>query len=107
MSRKERIKQLLAEQFQPLHLEVEDESHMHNVPEGAQSHFKVILVSDQFEGMTPVARQRKVNQLVAEEFATGMHAFSLFTWTPQQWFEKGGQAPDSPPCLGGSKEQRA
>jgi len=32
--------------LKPQYLEVVDESFMHNVPEGAQSHFKVTVVSD-------------------------------------------------------------
>jgi len=104
MNRKASIEQKLEEAFAPLHLEVVDESHMHSVPEGVQSHFKVTLVSEGFQGQTLVARQRAVNRLLAEEFASGLHALALHTWTPEQWFEKGGRAPDSPPCLGGSKK---
>jgi BolA protein len=106
MSRKQRISQRLSEQLEPVYLEVNEETQMHNVPADAESHFRVVVVSSRFEGLTPVARQRLVNQLVADEFANGMHAFSVYTWTPQQWVEKGGQAPNSPPCLGGSKEKR-
>ena len=104
MNRKKSIEQKLREAFSPLQLEVLDESHMHSVPEGAQSHFKVTLVSERFQGEKPVVRQRAVNRLLAEEFATGLHALALHTWTPEEWFEKGGRAPDSPPCLGGSKQ---
>ena len=50
MNRKETIEQKLREAFSPLHLEVADESHMHSVPEGAQSHFKVTVVSERFDG---------------------------------------------------------
>ena len=104
MNRKESIEQKLNEAFSPLQLEVVDESHMHSVAEGAQSHFKVTLVSESFQGQTLVTRQRAVNRLLAEEFASGLHALALHTWTPEEWFEKGGRAPDSPPCLGGSKQ---
>ncbi len=61
------------------------------------------LVSEVFQGQTLVTRQRSVNRLLVQEFTTGLHALALHTWTPEEWFEKGGRVPDSPPCLGGSK----
>jgi BolA protein len=102
MNRRDTIQSRLAGAFQPLHLEVVDESHMHSVPEGAQSHFKVTLVSDVFKDQRLVQRHRAVNTLLADEFANGLHALALHTMTPDEWFAKGGVSPDSPPCLGGS-----
>ena len=90
--------------FAPVHLEVINESYMHSVPEGSESHFKVTVVTDQFEGKMLVARHRMVNELLAEEIAGPIHALSLHTMTPDEWIEKGGQVPDSPDCLGGSKK---
>jgi BolA protein len=103
MNRRERIREQLQTRLNPLHMEVVDESHMHSVPEGAESHFKVIVVTDQFRGSRLVVRHRVVNELLRDELASGLHALALHTWTPEEWFEKGGSAPDSPPCLGGSK----
>ncbi|MES9843848.1 MAG: BolA/IbaG family iron-sulfur metabolism protein [Candidatus Sedimenticola sp. PURPLELP] len=95
------IEQKIQDALKPMHLEVIDESHMHNVPEDAQSHFKVIVVSDQFEGKNLLARHRLVNGLIKQEFDQGLHALALHTMTPQEWFDKGGVAPSSPECLGG------
>jgi BolA protein len=103
MSRQQRIQSKLTATFNPVHLEVSDESHMHSVPEGSESHFKVLVVSEIFREMKRIDRQRRINALLADEFNSGLHALSLHTWSPEEWFEKGGQAPDSPPCLGGSK----
>jgi BolA protein len=104
MSRKTRIEQALTTGFQPMHLEVTDESHMHNVPEGAESHFKVLVVSETFADEKKIGRHRKVNALLREELDGGMHALSIHAWTPDEWFEKGGgSAPQSPQCMGGSK----
>ena len=103
MNRQEHIRSKLDEAFAPLHLEVIDESHMHSVPEGAQSHFKVTVVSASFAEQTLVQRHRSVNELLADEFQHGLHALALHTMTPEDWFAKGGVSPDSPPCLGGSK----
>jgi len=103
--RLDHIRDTLITALNPLHIDVIDESHSHNVPEDAQSHFKVTVVSDQFTGKMLVARHRMINQLLADEFEKGLHALALHTMTPEEWFEKGGSIPDSPPCLGGSKTQ--
>jgi len=103
MSRRERIRESLQTLLSPTHLEVIDESHMHSVPEGAESHFKVVAVSARFADHKLVGRHRLVNQALKSEFESGLHALALHTWTPEEWLEKAGVAPDSPPCLGGSK----
>ncbi|MYB35666.1 MAG: BolA family transcriptional regulator [Gammaproteobacteria bacterium] len=91
------------EELQPMHLELINESHMHNVPEGSESHFKVVVVSDQFKSHNPVARHRLVNSLVKSQIDGPVHALSIHAMTPDEWFEKGGDYPDSPVCLGGNK----
>jgi BolA family transcriptional regulator, general stress-responsive regulator len=88
----------------PEHLEVLNESHMHNVPEGSESHFKVTLVSPDFEGKALVARHRMINQALADELSGPVHALSLHTMTPEEWFNKAGKTPQSPPCMGGSSK---
>ncbi len=103
MRMQERIEQALKDAFAPLHLEVIDESHMHDVPEDAQSHFKVTLVTEAFAGQSLIQRHRAVNQVLAGEIMDAIHALALHTMTPEEWFAKGGQSPDSPPCLGGGK----
>jgi BolA protein len=103
MSRKETIETRIREKLSPLHLEVLDESHMHAVPEGAESHFKVVVVSDHFAGTPLIKRHRTINALLSDLFEQGLHALALHTLTPEEWFAKGGQAPDSPECMGGSK----
>lgn len=80
---------------------------MHNVPEGYESHFKVVIVSDEFNDKMLIARHRLVNKVLEEELnknrdAGGIHALALHTMTMEEWFEKG-NAPESPECLGGGK----
>ncbi len=99
------IEAKLAEQLQPLHLQVENESHRHNVPPGSESHFKVVVVSDGFEGKTLVARHRMINEILADELQNQIHALALHTYTQQDWQDKNGNAPMSPPCLGGGKQR--
>jgi BolA protein len=80
---------------------VVNESGNHNVPPGSETHFKVVLVSDAFEGQRLLARHRAVNETLAEELAGGVHALALHTYTPGEWQDRFGDAPMSPPCLGG------
>lgn len=42
------IKQTLTDNLQPIHIELINESYMHNVPKGSESHFKVLVVSEKF-----------------------------------------------------------
>ena len=94
--------------FSPEHLEVINESHLHNVPEGSESHFKVTIVCDEFDGKMLIARHRLINQVLSEELQKnrtdgGIHALALHTLTMDEWFAKG-KVPDSPECLGGGKQ---
>lgn len=88
--------------FQPEYLKVINESYMHNVAPGSESHFKVIVVSDSFAGQRLLARHRQVNQALMEELSNHIHALAIHTYTPQEWNEKENSAPDSPMCVGGS-----
>lgn len=103
MSRKERIDQCLRHELKPEVLDIQDESHRHHVPEGAESHYKITLVSDAFSQQARIARHRRVNQLLAGEFERGLHALSLFLYTPQEWQSMSAEVPDSPPCRGGHR----
>ena len=96
------ITQKLEDTLKPQHLEVINESHMHNVPPGSESHFKIIAVTDEFNGKMLIARHRIINKALSEELSGPIHALSLHTMTPDEWTEKG-EAPASPPCMGGGK----
>ncbi len=102
---KQTIEATLQEALAPAHLEVLDESHQHNVPPGAQSHFRVTAVAAAFDGEGLVARHRRVNHLLADQMQRNggtVHALALHTYTPDEWAERQG-SPESPPCLGGGK----
>jgi len=85
------------------HLDVINESHNHNVPAGSESHFKVVLVSEEFVNKSLIMRHRLINKVLADELANQIHALALHTYTRLEWTAKHGTAPMSPPCLGGSK----
>ena len=75
---RERIEEKLRAAFQPVFLEVVDESYRHNVPAGSESHFKVVLVSDRFMGERFLNRHRMIYSTLAEELSTTVHALALF-----------------------------
>jgi len=103
MSIQRDIELKLEQGIKALHLDVENESHNHNVPAGSESHFKVVLVSDEFEGKALLARHRIINKILEEELQGKIHALALHTYTEPEWKDAFGTAPMSPPCLGGGK----
>lgn len=96
------IEHKLRARFAPAHLEVVNESSNHNVPTGSETHFKVVLVSDVFDGERLIARHRQVNQTLADELAGGVHALAIHTYTQPEWRARQ-DAPSSPDCAGGSR----
>jgi len=87
----------------PSHLQVINESHMHNVPVGSESHFKVVAVAEAFAGQRLIQRHRRINALLADELAGGVHALSLHTLTPDEWAARSGAVAASPECRGGQR----
>ncbi len=70
----------------PREIEVHNDSAAHaghaGSPETGNSHFRVRIVSSQFEGLTPVQRHRRVYEILAEELQSGVHALSIEAATP-------------------------
>ena len=88
MSIAARIREKLVADLAPERLEIVDESHMHEghagAPAGGESHFRALIVSRAFAGLSRLERQRRVNALLVDEFAAGLHALSLTTQTPDE-----------------------
>ena len=104
MSMQATIEQKLAREFDAEVLRVENESHMHNVAPGSESHFKVTIVSDSFADQMLIKRHRMVNKALEDELQQ-IHALALHTLTPEEWRERQGQVAASPKCRGGGKNQ--
>ncbi|MBL4821098.1 MAG: BolA/IbaG family iron-sulfur metabolism protein [Gammaproteobacteria bacterium] len=102
MSIQEVIEEKLNNEFQPVYLVVENESHMHGGP-ATESHFKLTVVSEIFNGMMLIKRHREIYRVLAEELSGDVHALALHTYTPAQWQEREEDVPESPNCRGGSK----
>jgi stress-induced morphogen len=103
MNRTERIRDRISTAISVAFLDVIDETHMHGVPRDGESHMRVVVVSDAFDTLAPIARHRLVNSLLAEELARGLHALAIEARTPAQWAAAGGPALTAPPCRGGSR----
>ncbi|KNC47808.1 BolA protein [Thecamonas trahens ATCC 50062] len=88
----------------PVFLDVVNESYKHSVPADAETHFKVTVVSDAFDGLALIERHRKVYDVLGDELKASVHALSIKAKTPAQWEAAGKSISHSTPnCLGGSK----
>ena len=88
MSTEQTIISKLSEALSPATVDVVNESHLHaghaGSPGTGDSHFRVRIVTDRFEGMTRVARQRLVYEVLKAELAGPVHALALETKTPAE-----------------------
>jgi BolA protein len=88
LSRASRMEKQLKARFAPISLTLSDDSGLHAGHGGArpegETHYRLAMVSDAFEGLSRVARQRLVMEALTEEFASGLHALSLDLKTPQE-----------------------
>ncbi len=97
------IEKKLKAAFSPFYLKVINESGMHNVPKGSESHFKVIVVSEKFEGDRLLIRHRKINSCLSDELENKIHALAIHTYTECEWRVLQDAIPASPNCKGGNK----
>lgn len=87
------------------HLAIENESHMHSGP-ATDSHFKVTVVSEDFQGKRLVQRHQLIFGLMGDYMNNPIHALSMHLFTQQEWQDKGQTVMPSPQCLGGSKADK-
>ena len=78
---KDEIAHRLEEAFGPCHIQVDDESHLHqghaSAPEGGQSHFRVKIRGEAFRGKTRLEMHRMVNEALAELIGNPIHALAI------------------------------
>lgn len=92
MTMSDTIRDKLTVAFAPEALDVADDSAKHaghsGSRPGGETHFSVRIVSNAFEGLSRVERQRRVYAALAEEMKARVHALSLTTLTPAEvWNE--------------------
>jgi len=82
------IRTRLEAELSPVSLQVDDESHMHVGHEGAKGglgHFRVLVVSDKFQGQSPIKRHRLVYQAMGDLMQTDIHALAIEAFTPDEF----------------------
>jgi BolA protein len=82
------IERALIDGLEAQHVEVIDDSHRHADHLAAQEgggHFRVLVVSPRFDGLTRIAAQRLVFQALAHLMTGDIHALQMKTLTPGQW----------------------
>lgn len=81
MSVEESIREILTKTFAPTTLDVENDSHRHaghaGSPGTGESHFRVHIVSDKFDGLSRVERHRLVNEALAGLLRDKIHALAI------------------------------
>ena len=91
MSVRELITGKLTEAFEPLLLEVIDDSYKHRGHAGArpggESHFSVHIVARAFAGKSPIQRHRMVHKVLDAELKDLVHALSINARSPGEPME--------------------
>lgn len=86
--RQNRIETALRERFAPVALSVVDDSAKHaghaGAAAGGETHYSALVVAAGFAGQSRVARSRAVHDVLAAEFAGGLHALALTLRTPDE-----------------------
>ena len=88
-------------EFSPTRLRIDNDSKRHAGP-ATESHFRLVIVSDTFEGQNRVQRQRRVYTCLSEELAGPVHALQLKCLTTNEYDAADGEVTlKAPPCGGG------
>ena len=77
-------------------LKIVNESFMHNVPEGAESHFKIVIVSNQFKEQKMMQRHKAIYKALGE-IMSSIHALSIHAYDDEE-FDENPIILDSPQC---------
>ncbi|KAI8376433.1 bola protein [Radiomyces spectabilis] len=84
------IEQKITDALQPSVLQTINESHLHahhvamKGNTNKETHFRVTVVSEQFQGKSLMQRHRMIYGLLSDELNQGLHALSLKTKTPAE-----------------------
>ncbi|MFZ9104020.1 MAG: BolA family protein [Burkholderiaceae bacterium] len=81
------IESRLREALSPTELQVWDDSDAHKGHAGAAKgggHFEVLITSDRFSGLRPIARHRLVYDALGDLMPSRIHALSINAKTPDE-----------------------
>jgi BolA family transcriptional regulator, general stress-responsive regulator len=81
---REDIERALRQALAPLHLDVQDDSHLHIGHAGAREgrHFSVAVTAEAFRGLSRLRRHRLVYDAVAPLLTQGIHALAIDAHAP-------------------------
>ena len=79
------LRNTLTDLLDPSVLDLENESHGHNVPENSETHFRLVIVSKMFEGLSRVRRHQLVYKALNEYMHGEIHALTMKTLTPEEY----------------------
>ena len=97
--RQQKIIDIINTNLAPSHLEVVNESDMHQGPLGRETHFKLVAVSDKFSDLSLVQRHQLVYKLLDSELQAGLHALALKLYSVTEWEKnKSNMNLSSPEC---------
>ena len=99
-NRERRMKEILKNRFPQAEFGLENESSSHAVPAGSETHFKLLIIEQEFAAKSRVERSRLVQNLFADEFKSGLHALSIRAVTPDEAANGAGEGFVSPSCFG-------
>ena len=101
MSIQTTIEAKLIESLSPKRLRIDNDSARH-AGSATESHFRLVIVSNSFDGLSLVARQRLVYASLADEMAGPVHALQMKCLTPAEYEDANGEVTlKAPPCGGG------
>ena len=81
-----RIERLLTAAFEPVHLLVKDQSHLHAGHAGARDgrgHYDVTIIAEAFAGKAPLARHRMIYEVLGTMMETDIHALRIDARAPE------------------------
>ena len=77
-------------------LKIINESFMHNVPKGSESHFKIVVVTNDFNNLSIIKRHKLIYKTL-DNLMNKIHALSIHAFTEEE-FKLNPVILDSPEC---------
>ena len=89
MSVAEIIIKKLTDSLTPEKIELKDESDKHIGHAGhdgqGESHFRLLIVSGHFDGLSRIARHRMINHVLKDELRNRVHALAIKAYSPEEY----------------------
>lgn len=95
----EKIKTNLTNNLKPVFLNIKNESSLHHGSHGTETHFRIEIVSEAFQGKKMIERHQSVQNILKNELVL-VKAFSLYTFTVEEWEVQKMKLSKSPACRG-------